>query len=121
MAQRIVMHVGDVTTAALLNDSAAAHLFAERLPMRLRMSASTVGCCGPAPFEMPVDAALVHRGWINGDINYNPGGGWLAVFVEDEENSGRYGDQFTIGRIEGPLAPLRALTGTYDVLIEAEA
>lgn len=121
MVQRIAMILGDVTAAALLNDSAAARLFFERLPVRIRMSASAVGCCGPAPFDMPVDAALVHRGWKNGDINYNPGSGWLAVFVEDEENSGRYGDQLTIGRIEGSLAPLRALAGTYDVLIEAEA
>ena len=115
----IVMHFGDVTISAQLNDTAAAHALCMQLPVVIPMSASSVGICGAAPFELPVDSARIHRGWTNGDINYNPGGGWLAVFFDDEENSPRYGDQLTIGCIAGPLTPLRALTGTYDVLIEA--
>lgn len=121
MAQAIVMHVGDVTVSAQLNDTAAARAFAALLPVTVRMSASAVGICGAAPFGLPADYASIHRGWANGDVNYNPGGGWLAVFFDDEENSRRYGDQLTIGRVTGPLAPLRALFGAYDVLIEARA
>lgn len=121
MAERIVMHIEGAAIPVRLNDTAAARAFAALLPLRLRMSASAVGICGASPFALPADSALVHRGWANGDINYNPGGGWLAVFFDDEGNSGRYGDQLTIGRIEGPLAPLRTLTGTYDVLIEVRA
>lgn len=119
MAQDIAMHFGDVTVSARLNDTAAAHAFAAVLPVTVRMSASAVGVCGAAPFELPVDPASIHRGWVNGDVNYNPSGGWLAVFFDDEENSLRYGDQLTIGRVAGPLAPLRTLSGTFDVLIEA--
>lgn len=117
--QAITMHFGDVAVSARLNDTAAARAFAALLPVTVRMSASAVGICGAAPFRLPADLASVHRGWANGDINYNPGGGWLAVFFDDEENSLRYGDQLTIGRVVGPLTLLRALTGTYDVLIEA--
>ncbi len=121
MAQGIVMHFADVTVPAQLNDTAAARAFAALLPVAVRMSASAVGVCGAAPFELPVNSASIHRGWANGDINYNPGGGWLAVFFDDEENSPRYGDQLTIGRVTGPLIPLHTLIGTYDVLIEARA
>ncbi|MDM8302638.1 cyclophilin-like fold protein [Collinsella tanakaei] len=119
MAQDIAMHFGDATVSAQLNDTATARAFAALLPVTVRMSASAVGVCGAASFELPVDSASIHRGWANGDINYNPGGGWLAVFFDDEENSLRYGDQLTIGCIAGPLTTLRALSGTYDVLIEA--
>lgn len=118
--RRIVMHFEDMEISALLNDTAAARSLVAGLPVTVRMSASAVGICGAAPFELPVDSAHVHRGWANGDINYNPGGGWLAVFYEDEENSRRYGDQLTIGRVEGSLASLRALVGSYDVVIEAK-
>ena len=117
--QPIVMHFGDVTISAQLNDTAAAHALCTQLPVVIPMSASSVGICGAAPFELPVDSARIHRGWTNGDINYNPGGGWLAVFFDDEENSQRYGDQFTIGHIEGSIEELRRLTGSYDVTIEA--
>ena len=115
----IVMHFGDVAITAQLNDTAAAQELFARLPVAIRMSASAVGVCGAAPFELPVDSAGIHRGWTNGDINYNPGGGWLAVFFDDEENSPRYGDQFTIGRVEDGIEELRRLTGSYDVTIEA--
>ena len=115
----IVMHFGDVAISAQLNDSAAAHALFTRLPMVIPMSASSVGICGAAPLELPVDFARIHRGWTNGDVNYNPASGWLAVFFDDEENSQRYDDQFTIGHIEGSLTQLRALAGSYDVVIEA--
>lgn len=113
------MHFGDVAVSARLNDTAAARAFAALLPVTVRMSASSVGICGAAPLELPVDSARIHRGWTNGDINYNPGGGWLAVFFDDEENSQRYGDQLTIGRIEDGIEELCRLTGSYDVTIEA--
>ena len=63
----------------------------------------------------------MHRGWTDGDLNYNPSGGWLAIFFDDERNSMRYGDQLTIGRVDGPLEVLRALDGRLDVLLSLEA
>ena len=72
------------------------------------------------PLSLPADPVLVHRGWTDGDLNYNPAGGWLAIFFDDERNSMRYGDQLTIGRVEGSLEPLRALEGRLDALIETD-
>lgn len=115
---RIMMHIGSADVAGTLLDSGTARAFAERLPVTVRMSGMGVDLCGRLPFALPYRSELVHRGWSNGDINYNPTGGWLAVQVDDEENSRRYGDQLTIGRVEGPLEPLRALSGPYDVRIE---
>lgn len=121
MGRRIAVRLGDVTVRATLNETPAARALAERLPLTLRMCASTVGCCGALPFSLPADPALVHRGWTDGDLNYNPSGGWLAIFYDDERNSMRYGDQLTIGRVDGPLEVLRALDGRLDVLLSLEA
>lgn len=121
MGRRIAVRLGDVTVRATLNEIPAARALAERLPLTLRMCASTVGCCGALPFSLPADPALVHRGWTDGDLNYNPSGGWLAIFFDDERNSMRYGDQLTIGRVDGPLKVLRALDGRLDVLLSLEA
>lgn len=121
MGRRIAVRLGDVTVRATLNETPAARALAERLPLTLRMCASTVGCCGALPFSLPVNPALVHRGWTDGDLNYNPSGGWLAIFFDDERNSMRYGDQLTIGRVDGPLEVLRALDGRLDVLLSLEA
>lgn len=121
MGRRIAVRLGDVTVRATLNETPAARALAERLPLTLRMCASTVGCCGALPFSLPADPALVHRGWTDGDLNYNSSGGWLAIFFDDERNSMRYGDQLTIGRVDGPLEVLRALDGRLDVLLSLEA
>lgn len=121
MGRRIAVRLGDVTVRATLNETPAARALTERLPLTLRMCASTVGCCGALPFSLPADPALVHRGWTDGDLNYNPSGGWLAIFFDDERNSMRYGDQLTIGRVDGPLEVLRALDGRLDVLLSLEA
>lgn len=121
MGKRMIARLGSTAVTVALNDTETARNLAARLPVRLRMYASAVGCCGPLSFTLPHDPALVHRGWSNGDVNYNPAGGWLAIFVDDEENSRRYGDQLTIGRVEGTLAPLRSLAGQLDVLLALEA
>lgn len=117
MGARIELRLGELAVLAELNDTAAARALAERLPLDLRMCASTVGCCGALPFSLPFDPALVHRGWTDGDVNYNPSGGWLAIFFYDERNSLRYGDQLTIGRVEGCLDALRALDGRLEARI----
>ena len=118
MGRRVAVRLGDVTVRVALNDTPAARALVERLPLVLRMCASSVGCCGALPFSLPADPALVHRGWTDGDVNYNPTGGWLAIFFDDERNSLRYGDQLTIGRIEGSLDSLRTLDGRFDAVID---
>ena len=118
MAQRISIQVNGAAITAALNESETARAFAQLLPCDFRMSGTGIDLCAPMPEALPYDPALVHRGWRNGDVNYNPGGGWLAIFFDDEENSQRFGDQLTIGRIEGPLDQLRGCTGRFSVRIE---
>ena len=114
---RVELRIGEVVVPVELNGSAAARALAERLPQTLPMSVSSVGCCGQLPFSLPHDAADVHPGWSDGDLNYKPEGDWLALFFDDEKNSARYGGQVTLGHAVGPLDALRGLDGTRDAFI----
>ena len=114
----IVLHFGEAQVSGVLNGTETARAFADRLPVRIRMSGTGIDFCGPLPFELPCEESQIGFGWNNGDINYNPGGGWFAVLFDDEQNSRRYGDQVNIGRVTSPLADLHALSGSYDVLVE---
>ncbi len=115
---RIVMHFGDERIEGVLGDSETARAFAALLPVRVRVSGTGIDFCGAAPFELPYEKSQVGFGWTNGDINYNPDGGWFAVLFDGEQDSRRYGDQVNIGRVTSPLERLHALSGAYEVLVE---
>ena len=114
---RVELRIGEVAVPVELNGSAAACALAARLPQALSMSVSSVGCCGQPGFSLPCDAADVHPGWSDGDLNYKPEGDWLALFFDDEENSTRYGGQVTLGHVDGSLDALRELEGFHDAFI----
>lgn len=118
MATRINLRFGATVVPAELNETETALAFAEKLPATIRVGGTGIDFCGQMPFELPYAEAQVGRGWTNGDVNYNPGGGWFALLFDDEENSGRYGDQVNMGRVVGPLDALHALSGSYDLVIE---
>lgn len=101
-----------------LNDSETAKAFFEALPISVHVGSSGMDFCGQMEKSFPYDAAQVGYGWSNGDINYNPGGGWFAVFFDGEDASGSYGDQVNMGRLDdGAIETLRGLKGSYDVTI----
>ena len=114
----IIMHFGDTAVNAVLNDTDTARAFADCLPARIPVSGTGIDFCGQMPFELPYEEGQVERGWKNGAVNYNPGGGWFAVLFDDEENSQRYGDQVNMGRVTSPLDVLHKLSGSYEVLVE---
>ena len=116
---RVELRIGEVAVPVELNGSAAARALAARLPQTLSMSVSSVGCCGQLSFSLPHDAADVHPGWSDGDLNYKPEGDWLALFFDDEKNSARYGGQVTLGHVVGLLDALRGLERTCRAKIEA--
>ncbi len=118
MAQRIRLQFDEIAVICRLNETETARAFARLLPQTIAMSGTGIDLCGPMPAELPYDSVLVHHGWKDGDVNYNPEGGWLALFFDDEENSLRFGDQLTIGHIEGSLDVLRGRAGRYLVRIE---
>lgn len=112
---------GDEAIRATLNDSQTAQEFAARLPITVFVSGTGIDFCGQMPFSLPYADEQVHHGWTNGDLNYNPGGGWLALLYGGEEDSMRYGDQVVMGRVEGKdLARVQKLEGSYDLRIELE-
>ncbi len=114
---RVELRIGEVALPVELNGSDAARALAGRLPQALSMSVSSVGCCGQLSFSLPYDAADIHPGWSDGDLNYKPEGDWLALFFDDEENSTRYGGQVTLGHVVGPLDASRELEGFHDAFI----
>lgn len=114
---QVTMDFGLVAVPVELNDSPAAQALVQHLPLSLSMNGSSVGCCGQLPFTLPYDAAQLHDGWTDGDLNYKPAGGWLALFFDDEENSARYGGQVTLGHAAGPLGALCDLVGEHPARI----
>lgn len=118
---QLELRIGEIVVPVELNGSAAACMLAERLPQALSMSTSSVGCCGQLSFSLPCDAADVHPGWSDGDLNYKPEGDWLALFFDDERNSARYGGQVTLGHAADSLDALRKLSGTNDASITIQA
>ena len=110
---RVTVAMDGCAVAGELNDTLPARALAKLLPLDLTFTGTGIALCAPLPVELPCDDALIHCGWRDGDINYSVQGGWLAVLCGDEENSGRYGGQCTIGHIEGSLERLRRLTGAH--------
>ena len=117
----ITLTFGSVTVRGMLNDTKTAQAFAAKLPARIRVSGSGVDFCGPMPFDLPYENDQVHFGWHDGDINYNPGGGWFAVLHSGQQDSHGYGDQVVMGRIaEEDLDAVRSLSGSFDVIVKEE-
>lgn len=117
---KIVMHFGDIAVRGVLNGTDTAREFAAKLPTHVKVSGTGIDFCGRMPFDLPYEQGQVGFGWANGDINYNPGGGWFAVLFDDQENSQRYGDQVNIGKVTDPLDVLHGLHGSYEVLVEKD-
>lgn len=119
MAGKIILRFGDTVVPAQLNDTETARAFSRRLPVTIHVSGTGVDFCGRMPFSLPYEQEQVHSGWTDGDVNYNPGGGWLAVLYDGQEGSGVYGDQVVMGRIAAEDLPrLRELSGSYDLVVE---
>ena len=118
MSRTVLMHFGDTTITGKLNDTDTAKAFAERLPLTITVSGTGIDFCGRMPGSLPYEPSQVHNGWRNGDINYNPEGGWFAILFDDEEHSERYDDQVVMGRVTDSLDVFHALRGSYDVRIE---
>lgn len=117
MGARIQLDFGDVQVPATLNDTDTARVFAQALPLTVQVSGTGIDFCGTLPLDLPYEPDQVGYGWTDGDVNYNPQGGWFALLFADQENSGRYGDQVNLGRVEGPLDALRTLQGSFSLRI----
>lgn len=102
---------------AHLNETATAEAFAERLPVTVFVGDGAMDFCGQMPFALPYDEAQRGYGWLDGDINYNPHGGWLAIFKDGQDVSSSYDDQVNIGVVDCDLDRLRAVKGNCEVVV----
>lgn len=115
---KITLQFGSTTIPATLNNTETARAFAAKLPVSIRVNGTGIDFCGKMPFALPYDQGQVHNGWENGDIDYNPGGGWFALLHGGEEDSAVYGDQVTMGAVDCAPSAFDALHGSYDLVIE---
>lgn len=119
--RRIRLTFGEVSVRALLLDNDTAKAFYEALPLAVDVSGSQVDLCGRTPVVLPYREDQVHFGWRDGDVNYNPEGGWLAVFHGGQEDSGVYGDQVDLGRVlDEDIPALRSLRGPFRLSVERD-
>lgn len=114
----LMLRIDDRCVRAELDGSAPARALVARLPLRLSACGTGIALSARLPFELPLDRAAISCGWRDGDISYDPCGGWLSLFTDDEENSGRYGDRCALGRVTGTLDSLRGMVGAFDMRLE---
>lgn len=108
---------GDVVIPAVLNDTAAAKVFEERLPFKVTGNDSDIDYCCVAK-EGKSNPAERQTGWKNGDINL--AGGWFVLLYGGEEASVAYTDMMIIGHIEKEhLETLKNLPNTAEFLVES--
>jgi len=126
MPQRIIqdgtkinLKFGDVLIPAMLNQTETAKALLEKLPLTISVGGTPgIDFCGRMPFSLPYKEDQVHHGWLNGDIDYNPGGGWFAVLYGGQDESDGYSDQVTIGALTCRLEEIEQLQGSYDLAVE---
>ena len=99
MPNKIILDFDGATVKAELNDSETSKEFYEALPLCISVGTSGMDYCGQMPIALAFDESEVGRGWKNGDVNYNPHGGWFAVFFGGEDVSEAYDDQLNMGRL----------------------
>jgi len=118
MPNKIILDFNGTTVEAELNDSDTSREFYDALPLRISVGTSGVDYCGQMSLSLSYDDAQVGRGWRNGDVNYNPRGGWFAVFFAGEEESQAYDDQLNMGRLaDGAVETLASVSDVSAVEI----
>lgn len=119
MGKAIILDFGDVALKGTLNDTETARTFASVLPVTISVSSSGMDFCGKIGLSLPYEESQIGYGWRDGDINYNPHGGWFAVFYGGQNQSESYGDQVNMGSLDDDgVHVLDQLNGSRDVTIK---
>lgn len=114
----VTLDFGGTVLTGHLNDSETARALADRLPVTVDVGCTDVDFCGQLGIDLPYDEAERGNGWLDGDINYNPMGGWFVVFKGGEEDSSAYDDQVNVGVVDCDLEELRALPGPCRLTVD---
>lgn len=116
--QKITLDFGGTVLTGHLNDSETAEALVEHLPVTVDVSCTDVDFCGQLDIDLPYNEAERGNGWLDGDINYNPLGGWFVVFKGGERESSAYDDQVNVGVVDCDLEDLRALSGSCRLTVD---
>lgn len=115
---KIKMYFGNIVIPAMLNDSDTAKALIKMLPYTISLSNYGNDFCGVMEHPLPYNEEDVHNGWLNGDIDFATDGNWFTILFGGEENSGSYGYQVNIGKIDCELEKISSLRGSQQVRIE---
>lgn len=115
---KIKMFFGNIVIPATLNDSDTAKALIKMLPYNICLSNYGNDFCGVMEQPLPYNEEDVHNGWLNGDIDFATDGNWFTILFGGEENSGGYGYQVNIGKIDCELEKISSLRGSQQVRIE---
>lgn len=115
---KIKMYFGNIVIPATLNDSDTAKALIKMLPYNISLSNYGNDFCGVMEQPLPYNEEDVHNGWLNGDIDFATDGNWFTILFDGEENSGDYGYQVNIGKIDCELEKISSLRGSQQVRIE---
>ena len=114
----VTLDFGGTVLIGHLNDSETAKVLAAHLPVTVDVGCTDVDFCGQLGIDLPYDEAERGYGWLDGDINYNPMGGWFVVFKGGEKESSGYDDQVNVGVVDCDLEDLRALPGPCRLTVD---
>ena len=115
---KIKIYFGNIVIPATLNDSDTAKALIKMLPYTISLSNYGNDFCGVMEQPLPYNEEDVHNGWLNGDIDFATDGNWFTILFGGEENSGGYGYQVNIGKIDCELEKISSLRGSQQVRIE---
>ena len=114
----VTITIGNTVIPATLNNSKSAKDLLARLPFSMTLHKYAHDYCGVMQDPLPYDEADVHNGWLNGDIDFARDGNYFTILYEDEENSGQYGHQITLGKIDGPLSVIKSMGNDINIRID---
>ena len=115
---KVNIHFGDVVIPATLGNTSAAKALVAKLPLQVSVSRYDFDLCGTMGQRLPYKDEEKRYGWLNGDINFVPDGGWFTILMGHEEESESYGEHVNLGKVDCKLSEVKKLHGSYRILIE---
>lgn len=94
----ILLTIGQVQIAAVLNDSKPAKHLIDMLPYTVKLQKYAHDYCGVMK-ALPHDQQELRNGWSNGDIAFAADGNYFAILYKDEDISQQYGNMVTLGKL----------------------
>ncbi|KPN84176.1 cyclophilin-like fold protein [Apilactobacillus kunkeei] len=114
---KINLVINGQTFPAVLNDSQTAQALIDKLPYTITASQGAHDYCGVMD-HLPYDKNDVQAGWFDGDLSFDIGGDWFALFLRGANNDARY-QEVNLGQLvnKEDVAKIAQLPTTVDITI----